>query len=320
MNKKYNNSGLNIPKEEYLESLNNNYLDNIKSEYDNLSKSFINKNYEKIINNKFNIHAFLFDEIYYFYRKMYIHAFIIILIKMLLLLFATTTSHVLIVYLILLIVLKIILGYVTNHIYLRFVKEQIRKLFNIYSSSKIEKQAVKRGGTNKKLAIIITIIKVLIILLIVGTFIYCLFLNKPKKESPKYEFNGKINKQYVEDSVFDFAFPTSWEMDGSKASKKYDNGYCKASIYEALDYKKKEDFIKDFKAFYGINLESKIKLGNINWIYIQNNNKNIKYYYITDMDKHVYIYEFDMSDSVMSETCSEIKTHILSTIKYKVFE
>ena len=59
------------------------------------SKSVIGNNH---INNKFNIHAFLFDDVYYFYRKMYLYAFVIIIIKMLLLLFATTTSHILIVY------------------------------------------------------------------------------------------------------------------------------------------------------------------------------------------------------------------------------
>ena len=320
MNKKYNNSGINIPKEEYLESLNNNYLDSIKNEYDDLSKNFVGNNYEKIINNKVNIHAFLFDEIYYFYRKMYVHAFIIILIKMLLLLFSTTTSHILLVYLLLLIVLKIILGYVTNYIYLKFVKDQIKKLFNIYSSNKIEKHVIKKGGTDKKITIIVSIIKVLMILLLVSMLVYYLFLNKPKKEPQKKEFNGKINKKYVEDNVFDFAFPTSWEMDGSKASKKYENGSCNTSIYEVLDYKNKEDFINDFKAFYGINLENKIKVGKITWINLQNNDNKIKYYYITDKDNHVYVYEFDMSSAVMSETCSEIKTHILSTIKYKIYE
>ena len=320
MNKKYNNSGLKIPKEEYLESLNNNYLDNIKSEYDDLSKSYIDKNYEKIINNRFNVHALLFDELYYFYRKMYIHAFVIILVKMLLLLFATTTSHILIVYLLLLIVLKIILGYTTNHIYLRYVKDQIKKLFNVYSSNKIKKHVIKKGGTNKKITIIISIIKLLILLLLIITLIYYVFMNKPKKETPKKEFNGKINKKYVEDEVFDFEFPISWDMDGSKASKKYENGSCKASIYEVLDYKSKEEFIKDFKAFYGINIESEINIDKISWTNLQNNDKNIKYYYITSKGKHVYVYEFDMSSSIMSETCSEIKTHILSTIKYKEFE
>ena len=84
MNKKYNNSGLNLPKEESLDLLNDIYLDSIKSEYNNLSKSFIGKNYEKIINNKFNIHAFLFDDVYYFYSKMYLYAFVIIIINQIL--------------------------------------------------------------------------------------------------------------------------------------------------------------------------------------------------------------------------------------------
>ena len=320
MNKKYNNLGLNLPKEESLDLLNDIYLDSIKSEYDNLSKSFIGKNYEKIINNKFNIHAFLFDDVYYFYRKMYLYAFVIIIIKMLLLLFATTTSHILIVYFILLLILKIIIGYTTNYVYLRYAKDQIKKLFNVYSSNKIEKQAIKKGGTNKKATIILFIIKVLFILLVIVSLVYCLFLNKPKKQTPKKEFDGKINKKYVEDNVFDFEFPTSWDMNGSTASKKYDNGSCKASIYEVLGYKDKDKFIDDFKKFYGINLENKITVDKITWTNIQDNNKKIKYYYITEKSKHVYVYEFDMSSSVMSETCSEIKTHILSTIKYKEFE
>lgn len=88
---------------------NNSYND------EDLLKSFIGNNYEKITRNPFNLAGFFFTSLYMFYRKMFLYGLLAFLINLVILCLA---NNYLVTY-----AFNVIVGLFINKIYLSYVKK-----------------------------------------------------------------------------------------------------------------------------------------------------------------------------------------------------
>ena len=118
------------------------------------AKAFVGENYQNFVNGGFNIGAFFFGPLYYFYRKMYLYGFILLIIE-------GTLSP-------LALIIRIVCGFITNGIYLNFVSEKVKELSSQYSGDELINQCKQKGGTSN-IAIIIAI-ALLLFIPILGIF------------------------------------------------------------------------------------------------------------------------------------------------------
>ena len=104
-----------------INNLNNEYINQVTENHDEeLIKSFIGKNYEKIINKKFNLAGFFFTTFYMLYRKMFLYS---ILLFIIMLVTVNIVDNIFII-----ILFSVIVGLFVNKIYFYFANKKIAKI------------------------------------------------------------------------------------------------------------------------------------------------------------------------------------------------
>lgn len=116
---------------------NNSYND------EDLLKSFIGNNYEKITRSPFNLVGFFFTSLYMFYRKMFLYGLLAFLINLVILCLA---NNYLVTY-----AFNVIVGLFINKIYLSYVKKKIATIKsknNLKSVDELKNICSSKGGTS----------------------------------------------------------------------------------------------------------------------------------------------------------------------------
>ena len=118
-----------------------------KNQDDDLLKSFIGNNYEKITTKKFNFAGLFFGALYMFYRKMYIYALLIYIINFIILKIIKLP----ILNLIINLIINILIGLFINTLYIKFANQKINKIKNknnTKSNEEIKSICIQKGGTS----------------------------------------------------------------------------------------------------------------------------------------------------------------------------
>ena len=148
-----------------------------KNQDDDLLKSFIGNNYEKITTKKFNFAGLFFGALYMFYRKMLGYAIIVFLINTIIpTVILNVTKNSLLAFVIYILINIIIVGIFVNNIYVKFAKQKINKIKSNNPSKNIDELksiCTNKGGTSLGclfLGIIIPIVMFIIIGIIMTIF------------------------------------------------------------------------------------------------------------------------------------------------------
>ena len=139
---------------------------------DKLLKTFIGKNYPKILYNKVSIPGFFFGSYYFLYRKMYLMGFILFLLDKLLILSLFYINFIFVI--IIKLILSIFILIYFNKIYLSFSKKSISKIQKKYKEipeEDILEICKSSGGTSKALVIALIAVEVVIINIIISVLI-----------------------------------------------------------------------------------------------------------------------------------------------------
>ena len=170
-----NNNNQIIENNSYSYYANNNSNYNNISNDEELIKAYIGKNsdkiYPKIVNSdnlmkNFDIFAFLFTDLYFLYRKMYLNVFILLILSF-------VTSIILGVYSSL--IYNFLCGFLFIPLYKKHIEKKIKKYKSKTSSyQELLEKCKKKGGTIVKHPVAITIIS--IILFLVLSFIFTLLI------------------------------------------------------------------------------------------------------------------------------------------------
>lgn len=110
---------------------------------DELLRSFIGNNYDKITKNVFNVPGFFFSTFYLFYRKMFLYGILLFLINLFFL-------NVLKSYFLVLVV-NVLVGFFVNKLYLYYANKEIEKLKVKYpgiSNNELKIYCINKGGTS----------------------------------------------------------------------------------------------------------------------------------------------------------------------------
>lgn len=137
-----------------------------------LQKEFIGTNFDSIMNKKFNIFAFLFTFVYYFYRKMYLYA---ILLTVLMIGLPLLTRSV-----IMYIILCVLVGILTNTIYKRFSMRKVQLFKEEVEDNNIDtiKELCRDEGNTSVGAILFGTFAELIVGSILAIIIFIFLLSK----------------------------------------------------------------------------------------------------------------------------------------------
>lgn len=295
----------------------------IQKENKKLMKLWIGKNADKILNINMNIAVLFLGELYFFYRKMYIEGIIILILKVITFMF--------IPYKYLIIIFNMILFFITNSIYKSHILRKINKIKHRYSSSKLEIECKKRGGTNILLFVLLLIIE----LLSLSYYIYnntniskviptrktTVSKHKSESQSTSKEktFDGKLEIVPLEANVLDFGFPSYWTMDKSKAYYNFDkskkDAYCRVELGIVKNYTDANKLAKQFRKFYQINDMTITTNNTIKWYIVKRINDGIMIHAFTQKDKNVIVYKFTIEKNAPEEKCKNIEKEIFKLIK-----
>ena len=226
-----------------------------------LLKTFIGKNYDKILTNPFNFAGFFFTTFYLFYRKMFLYGIVLFLINLII---SIIISNIFVTLLI-----AIIFGAIVNKIYLNYSKKKIAKIKLKNSGKNIEELTMicsNKGGTSIGLIFlgfiteIIIAIVTLIIFVIIGLGIY--FGNS-------YNFNDMIKDIVDKSSNIEGTLLEDMSIDNYICN----GSVCSIYIEEEnnqVEYIYDADNVELFKT-----LGNYSKYIKVNIYYTQENNKKI---------------------------------------------
>ena len=176
-----------------------------KNQDDDLLKSFIGNNYEKITTKKFNFAGLFFGALYMFYRKMYIYALLIYIINFIILKIIKLP----ILNLIINLIINILIGLFINTLYIKFANQKINKIKNknnTKSNEEIKSICIQKGGTSVGYIFLGFISEILLsIFLSVIMMLFGLSTNLskiikiPKLSDPNVSIEKKNDSKLVED-------------------------------------------------------------------------------------------------------------------------
>lgn len=309
-------------------------LDDLK-----LLRAYIGKNYESIVNKRFNVFGFVFTFFYALYRKMYFLSFLF-LICILGLIFIKNLIVILIIY----ILLSIGMGLFFNKIYIYFVKRKINKIKlknNDLSFYELKDICSLKGGTDFRNVFN----SILVIIVTCGSFfiffnvsfnslkdnIINLLSNIVNKNDDK---NNKYKGFISYDNTINIKTKLSIDIPdifvNESSNYNYDYKYyieddifskCRIKLASVLDYADSGELINQMIDYYEDNYEVdgyyEININDLDWTWFSyNNSLGIRYFYATVIDKKIYLfsYEIDSDDSIDYDS---YRIQILESIKRK---
>lgn len=317
---------------------------------DELIKAFIGPNYDKIMKRIFNFGAFFFGAFYYFYRKMPLFGFIIVIINCLICYFLSgyTILYVLGGF-------NLLLGFITNKLYVRRSLKKISKLLINYANYPvIEVRGMCRiyGGVSTLKVINATL---LLILLAFPTVIILYFILTPDKLSeylndlnisipevkvpeikvPEISLDNKFEGYIVVEKsvkVLDYFAvqtpsvftPTSnddeYQAEYTFKSNKKKLGNCTYSFKGVSGFTNPKSLINGMHEYFIDKNPSDVRetyINKINWYTFNysTDEANI-YYYACTRGKYVFLYTY-IDEKESSNVCHSYNSEIINSIVFK---
>lgn len=249
--------------------------ENISNSNEELLKSFIGNNYDKITKNSFNFAGFFFSIFYMFYRKMFLYGITLFILTLILQFFVNNS-------LIIPILLDILIGLFVNKIYLNYANRKINKIKTQNSQKSTEelKNICSKKGRTSVAYIFLGIFTIIFIMFIVlSTFLIKAgfdFFNFNNWNIVNNNDNSK-NETLLENvdivSYTCFFSNCSFEIkDSSGLTDNYSFNSANTDIFEILSNYK--DYI-NLNIYYTLKDDEKV-ISNYQ-IYSKINNKDITY-------------------------------------------
>ncbi len=319
--------------------------ENVNIDRDELLRSFVGNNYDKIKTKPFNIAGFLFSTFYMFYRKMFLYGIIAFIISFIL----TNVTKLKIFSAI----ITVIIGLFVNKIYLYYANKKIDKIIlnnPNKSIDEIKDICSKTGGTSVSRIILGFFVELsiffitLIVMSIIGfaSIFGDLFTNNNVNvnanmgtEDNKSNENSTYNGILITDTSvtildeFNIDIPNIFEegMFNSDETINYvfesNNGVfddCQFSLSSVNNYSSAENLINQMQKYNSDDNPTNVTNSNINdisWYWFSyNNNFGQTYYYGTTKGNKVYLFEYEIqidSDS----SCPTYKDQVLNSITKK---
>ena len=315
---------------------------------DEMLRSFIGPNYDKILRRPFNFGAFFFTFLYFFYRKMTLYGIIILIVQL-------VASYFLSNYAYLLIIINLVCTFSANRLYEHFAINKINKLL-IDNTEKnlleVKGMCYQAGGRSvfriftTFIWMILALIPVVIIVVIFGlsttinNLMERLDINielpdLPNIKVPDISFDNKFDGFIVVDKSYTalqyFTMSTPEEFVGTDLSNEYQLdfvyrsnnkslGSCSFSFRAVNGYMSPKTLISQMRDYYKdynpTEIEEK-RISRINWLtFSYKNQESTVYHYACLRGKLVYLYTFvDQNDS--SEKCHEYAKTLVGNIKFR---
>lgn len=268
-------------------------VDGVSISEEDLLKSYVGFQYEKIVNNSFSFPTFLFSIYYTLYRKMW-------LISLIWFLFDIVISFIFDGYTCILIFLFVNAFIAVNfsNLYLQLVKKRVQKIKQ-NNNNKTNEDIInlcKKKGNTSILALILSLFTMLIFVIFTVVFFFAVELfsdievedNNMTTNLLQYELPSgfsNTNEYFNNYQRFSYMSSTDYCTIKIKMKKNYQNksldDYFKTSIYSSL-----EDKVSD--------IESK-KINGTNWNYVSiSNSKSTRHYLATIKNRDIYEIEYSI--------------------------
>lgn len=340
-----NNSTINnsINMQSNLNSTNNSIIND-----EELLKSFIGNNYDKITKKPFNFAGFFFTTFYMFYRKMFLYGLFGFVINLILLNIVTNP----IISLILVLLVSLLVGLLINKIYLCYAKRKVNKIkLNNAQKSMEEIKGICsiKGGTSIGKIFIGFLVEICIalLLLIIMSFIGLKSMfgdlfssvsddNKSNLKDTNDTNNSQLgtNDTYEGMLMFDnsinisdkfsITVPSIFEDNSDEYGYSYeyssDQGVfdkCRVELNIPFGYSSADNLIgqiADYNASNNATEVATIKINDINWRWVSYNDAfGATYYYGTTIDNKVYLLKYEVQEDASSD-CAGYREIILNSI------
>ena len=301
-----------------------------------LLKAYVGNKYNSINMSPFSFGAFFFNEFYFYYRKMYMLGFLIFILKVFVFLLL---REILFLSFLVLIIISIILGLVTNSIYLGLNRSKVLRIKKKYSRCKqgeLNAICAKKGGTSLLSAIFINLL--LYFLLVVGiisvygkSFFIDIFNNLSEvfdKNNVENRFDGKViySNENIE-KYFDIVVPTEFVKD-NYAPFSYKvaiddegkNSTCSFAFGIAKDFYTGDELIRKIAQYN--ELEENVTMvegrDNLTWYIFYTNTKTENIFYrATSINDRAVIFEYKSEIDANDGVCDRYIVEILDSIKLK---
>lgn len=260
----------------------------------------IDKSFNKIINKKFNIYAFIFGHLYMYYCRMFLYGFLAFVIEIFILLISNYVFS-----FILIILFHILYGFFTNKIYAYYINKKKRK-------------------SNKPLFSVNILRIITIIYILFFTFISILTIVSDIEYKNYIYYDSNVNI----DKIFYITITDNFKREDSyyfKYVNKIDDIYsnaCEFSFYKVKNYNNIKKLVKQLKKenkYYNKSDLKSIELNSIKWKYFASKSEYRDiYYYITDNNGlYLFIYEISKNDENKYIECMKDYSVIINSIKVK---
>ena len=325
-NSTFTNTATNMDIQEQIQPHSNIQIDN-----NELLKTFIGNNYDKITTRKFNFAGFFFSTLYMFYRKMFGYGLLLFALNFIILNF---TNY--IVYL----VFCVVVGLLVNKVYLYFANKKINKIR--LSNPQKGIQELKsicsvKGGTNTGaiflgllceflIAVVILVIMSIFGLTSVITNLFTSFSNDAKSSlNGTYEGVLMTNTSIDIDNEFTITIPSKFEDKSDDYSYEYeyssDSGVfdkCEISLESIQGFSDASNLINQMADYNIDNNPTKVtkkSINNIDWYWFKvDDSFGTTYYYGTTKNNKVFLLKYEINEDA-SNDCKSYREQIIKSIK-----
>ena len=305
---------------------NNNVVENsIPDNDEELLKSFIGKNYDKITTKKFSFSGFFFSFGYMFYRKMFLYGIVFALIETALVSFIADTT----VASISVLIISILCGLIVNKLYIGFATSKIRKFKSInVNQEQLNTLCAIKGGTSVGKVVlgilveIIFAIVIAVVAIIIGfksslTKIVSDFAAKfnisingseTNNTNKDIKYSGEIEKDtsIIIKDKFSISLPSYFENNSLSYDYKYvyktgngDFDECSIEMYSPKKFTDAEKLIQEMAEYDSESIDKieKETINEIEWNkYYHKNGFGEKIYYGATIDEKVYLVELKIEE------------------------
>lgn len=300
-----------------------------------LIELYVGDKYSKFANTNFNIWAFLFGGVYFFYRKMILYGIIEILA------FTVCTTCIESEYSYLVPFLVSGLGaFIVNDLYLNHCRQKIQNIINKNENPDVRiMKCMKSGGSS----IGYIFLGLFLTFILFGLIVFSIGVDRIMKEvNNKFDFNFNIknneeelnetfngmlirNDSFKYENIFNVQESTTFKKDemftkGLSLIKKDEesNKVCEINLYEITNYKNVNTLAYQMSQYYYKKDPIKIEKNNISW-YEFSGKFGLSYrdIYLTSKDQKIYELLFSIQNNAYETECQKEFSEIFETISFK---
>lgn len=279
-----------------LQDINNNTshsMDDVSITEEDLVKSYVGNNYEKIADNSFSFPTFFFSTFYTLYRKMWLYSLLWFLFNCIIKVsFDEYTSMLIFVFINALIAVNF------SKLYLQLVRKRVYRIKQNnknMTNSEIMDLCKKKGNTS-----VLAPVVALLIMLSFIIFIIMIFFAVELFSAAEPQDNNMTTNLLQYDIPSGFSSVSEYSNNYQRFSYMSSTDYCAINIKMKKNYQNKslEDY---FKSSIYSSLEDKVsditskKINGTNWNYVSvSNNKSTKHYLATIKNRDIYEIEYSI--------------------------